>query len=82
MEATASAEGSGVWDPDAVVGNETSGSTRPKTGEVGSSVCGMGAAGFSLATGLTAALSAEGAAFLDLPLLGAADAFPEEDAAF
>ncbi len=83
MEAAASVDKSGVWDPDAVVGNETSGSTRPKTGEVGlGRVSGMEAVGFSLAAGLTAAFSAEGPAFLDLALSGAADAFPEEAAAF
>jgi len=85
VEALATAEGSGVWDPDAadaVVGTDTKGSTRPKTGEVVTRVSGMEAAGFSLAAGLTAAFLAEGPAFLDLALSGAADAFPEEAAAF
>jgi len=42
----------------------------------------MEAASFNLAAGLTAAFSAEGPAFLDLALSGAADAFPEEAVAF
>ena len=43
---------------------------------------GMEAAGFSLAAGLTIAFSAEEATFLDQALPGAADAFPEQPAAF
>jgi len=82
-EALTTAEGSGVWDPDAVEETETPGSTRPKTGEVGlGRVSEMEAASFNLAAGLTAAFSAEGPAFLDLALSGAADAFPEEAVAF
>jgi len=75
VEAPATAEGSGVWDPDAadavaVAGTDTKGSKWAKTDEVVTRVPGSEAAGFSLAAGLTAAFLEE------------ADAFPEEAAAF